>query len=112
MGIYMSIDAIQIGASAGRTIDQPKLSSASADAKTAESHRAAPVAPAPAALPEARQLQVTSSFSEQHLVVYRIVDKQTGDLIEQIPPEQFLELARRTQEEDQNSSGAHLNSLY
>lgn len=45
-------------------------------------------------VPQARAIQVDASFGEDNRIIYRIVDKQTGDLIEQIPPQQLLALAR------------------
>jgi hypothetical protein len=56
-------------------------------------------APEPAQnLPQTRQYQVNASFGEANLIIYRILDKQTGDLIQQIPPEQLLRIARSIQE--------------
>ena len=49
-------------------------------------------------LPQARQYQVSASFGPANLIIYRILDKETGDLIQQIPPEQLLQLARSIQE--------------
>jgi|ERR1700731_2597860 FlaG protein len=49
-------------------------------------------------LPQARQLQVDASFGQANLIIYRILDKQTGDLILQVPPEQLLEIASSIQE--------------
>jgi hypothetical protein len=51
----------------------------------------------PTDLPQVRQFQVTAAY-EGSDVVYRILDKETGDLILQIPPEQMLEIARGIQE--------------
>jgi hypothetical protein len=59
-----------------------------------------------AGMPQARQLEVSSSFGQAHLVVYRIVDKQTGDLIQQIPPEQAIEAVRRLQSLQTNESAS------
>ncbi|PYX39176.1 MAG: hypothetical protein DMG81_09945 [Acidobacteria bacterium] len=66
-----------------------------APAKITRAAAPAPVrsAPEPAqSLPQARQYQVNASFGEANLIIYRILDKQTGDLIQQIPPEQLLRL--------------------
>jgi uncharacterized FlaG/YvyC family protein len=49
-------------------------------------------------MPQARQLQVDASFGQANLIIYRILDKQTGDLILQVPPEQLLQIARSIQE--------------
>jgi len=49
-------------------------------------------------LPQPRQYQVNASFGQANLIIYRILDKQTGDLIQQIPPEQLLRIARSIQE--------------
>ncbi len=65
-----------------------------------------PAAPEPARsrpepmqnLPQARQYQVNASFGQANLIIYRILDKETGDLIQQIPPEQLLQIARSIQE--------------
>ena len=50
------------------------------------------------ALPQARQYQVNAAFGEANLIIYRILDKKTGDLIQQIPPEQLVEMARSVRE--------------
>ena len=47
----------------------------------------------PPSLPEARTLQVSATFGENHIVIYRIVDKTTGKLVEQIPSEQFMNVS-------------------
>jgi hypothetical protein len=57
-----------------------------------------PTSEAPPSLPQARQLQVNASFGQANLIIYRILDKETGDLIQQIPPEQLLQIARSIQE--------------
>ncbi len=62
------------------------------------SSSAAPQTPAPEAMPAVRQFQVNASFGRDNRIIYRILDKQTGDLIQQIPPEQLLEIARGIQE--------------
>ena len=49
-------------------------------------------------LPQARQLEVNASFGQANRIIYRILDKETGDLIQQIPPEQLLEMARSIQD--------------
>jgi len=52
----------------------------------------------PQSLPEARTLQVSAAFGQNHLVIYRIVDKTTGELVEQIPPEQFVDVSKTLRE--------------
>ena len=52
----------------------------------------------PARLPQARAVQVNASFGSGLLVIYRFVDKDTGQLIQQIPPDQFLKAEQDTQE--------------
>jgi uncharacterized FlaG/YvyC family protein len=47
---------------------------------------------------EPRHFQVNASFGPANLIIYRILDKETGDLIQQIPPEQLLRIARSVQE--------------
>jgi hypothetical protein len=53
-----------------------------------------PAAPAPSAAPHFHAIQVTAAFGQDNVIIYRIPDKETGDLIRQIPPEQLLEIAR------------------
>jgi len=53
---------------------------------------------AQAPLPAPRQIEVNASFGPNNLVIYRIVDKDTQDLIQQIPPEQLLEIAKGIQQ--------------
>ena len=81
----MSIDPLSILApgSAGPAADPvPRPASGSA--------RAA----AEPAVPQMRPTEVNASFGPDNLIIYRIVDKQTGDIIQQIPPEQLLAIAR------------------
>ncbi len=52
----------------------------------------------PQPLPQSRAFQVSASFGSGHLVIYRIRDKKTGDLIEQVPPQRFLDAAQNTEE--------------
>jgi uncharacterized FlaG/YvyC family protein len=56
-------------------------------------------------LPQARQFQVSASYGSGHLVIYRILDKETGDLIQQIPPEQFLQAASENREPAPGAAG-------
>ena len=49
-------------------------------------------------VPQFRAIQVDASFGEDNRIIYRILDKQTGDLIQQIPPEQLLAIARSIQQ--------------
>jgi hypothetical protein len=58
------------------------------------------------AVPQARAVQVDAAFGESNLIIYRIVDKATGDLIQQIPPEQLLEIARSVRQLLQGASNA------
>lgn len=92
----MSIDAVQaVFASAQAIADFANVRSVSASAD------AAPKASSRDAfenLPQARQLQVDASFGQANLIIYRILDKQTGDLILQVPPEQLLQIARSVQQ--------------
>jgi uncharacterized FlaG/YvyC family protein len=60
-------------------------------------------------LPQARQLEVNASFGQANRIIYRILDKETGDLIQQIPPEQLLEMARSIQDLLQAEQSRHLD---
>ena len=74
---------------------------AAASATTSRASAPEPVRrqPEPAQnLPQARQYQVNASFGPANLIIYRILDKETGDLIQQIPPEQLLQIVRSIQE--------------
>jgi hypothetical protein len=99
----MSIDAVQaVFASAPAIADFAIARSASA------STEAVPRASSNDALrnfPQARQLQVDASFGQANLIIYRILDKQTGDLILQVPPEQLLQIARSVQQLLQANKG-------
>ena len=100
----MSIDAVQaVFASAPAIADFANVRSASA------STEAVPRASSKDALqnlPRARQLQVDASFGQANLIIYRILDKQTGDLILQVPPEQLLQIARSVQQLLQANQGS------
>jgi len=61
----------------------------------------APVAtssPAETIVPQVRAIQVDASYGEDNRIIYRILDKQSGELIQQIPPEQLLAIARSIQQ--------------
>src|ERR1700741_1302621 len=92
----MSIDAVQAAFSSARALTEW--------APVRPAPTTAEAAPQPSAndilknLPQARQLQVNATFGQANLIIYRILDKETGDLILQVPPEQLLEIARSIQE--------------
>jgi len=92
----MSIDAVQaavvLGPSSGAREEAPARS-----AFTISSPEF-PVVTAAQNVLEPRQFQVNASFGPANLIIYRILDKETGDLIQQIPPEQLLEIARSVRE--------------
>ena len=48
--------------------------------------------------PETRPVEVDASYGENNVIIYRILDEDTKDLIQQIPPEQLLEIARSVRE--------------
>jgi FlaG protein len=60
-------------------------------------------APSPA-LPQAAsglhspQHEVSRSFDTNRNIIYRFVDKDTGEVVEQIPPEETLRLMQRIQD--------------
>lgn len=92
----MSIDPVQVVA-LGQASGPAEPVSARPVARSSVP-AASRTAEAPLSLPQARQLQVNASFGEANLIIYRILDKETGDLIQQIPPEQLLQIARSIQE--------------
>ena len=93
----MSIDPVKsvvaFTASPGHpvSLERPK----GAERKAAVSH---PVVSVPQSLPQSRAFQVSASFGSGHLVIYRILDKETGELIEQVPPQRFLDAAQNNEE--------------
>lgn len=93
----MSIDPVQVVA-LGQASSPAEPVSARPVARSSVPEAASRTAEAPLSLPQARQLQVNASFGEANLIIYRILDKETGDLIQQIPPEQLLQIARSIQE--------------
>jgi len=98
----MSIDAVQAVIAAGQSLtDFAPVRSASPSAKVAlpsSNDVLKTYNDVLKNLPQARQLQVDASFGRANLIIYRILDKQTGDLILQVPPEQLLQIARSVQE--------------
>lgn len=92
----MRIDAIQVAANAAAgTATKAERPGAKTD--SAPSAAPAPLAAA-AEVPKARELSVSVSFVENQVIVYRFVDKDTGDLIVQVPPEQMLQVMRSIDE--------------
>ena len=93
----MSIDPLSapVAGAPGPGADLFPTSTAPTDAPSSSAK--APV-DKPPSLPQTRPVQVNASFGEDNLIIYRIVDKETGDLIQQIPPEQLLEIARGVQQ--------------
>jgi hypothetical protein len=95
----MSIDPVQVIVAFGQAADPVEV--VPVRPASAGSGGAQPVPESGAELdilPQARQLQVNASFGEGNTIIYRILDKNTGDLILQIPPEQLLEIAQSVRE--------------
>jgi hypothetical protein len=91
----MNIDSSQITLAINR-LTAPDVAPQSENAKRRNPEPAAAVPHgAPGRMPQARQFEVSSSFGEGHLVVYRIIDKETGDLVEQVPPGQADQAAQQ-----------------
>jgi FlaG protein len=91
----MSIDPVQLG------IVTPPLKAGEpepAKLRPAAAHPDPPKAEVQVKMPEPRQFQVNASFGQANVIIYRILDKATGDLVQQIPPEQLLQIARSIQE--------------
>lgn len=47
-----------------------------------------------APLPPPRERSLSISFIENKTIVYRFLDKETGDLVQQVPPEEMLRVMR------------------
>lgn len=41
-----------------------------------------------------RERSVSVSFIENQVILYRFLDKETGDLLQQVPPEEMLQVMR------------------
>lgn len=63
--------------------------------------------PAPVPVNPARQLSVSVSYIENQVIVYRFLDQKTGDLIQQVPPEEMLQVMRHIDELLKAESEAH-----
>jgi uncharacterized FlaG/YvyC family protein len=86
----MGIDPVS-----ARTLGPIAAVSDPAAPKSAPSETASP---AETIVPQVRAIQVDASYGEDNRIIYRILDKQSGDLIQQIPPEQLLAIARSIQQ--------------
>lgn len=87
----MSIEAIQALYPQSADPAGPRRSIGSRGATDAKG-RTAPSQPN--AVSEPRQFEVNASFTQNNVIIYRILDKQTGTLVLQIPPEQLLRIAQ------------------
>lgn len=74
-----------------------------ADGQTPGRKAAAPKASASPSV-SSRQEQLNISFDKGQIIIYRFLDKQTGDLIQQVPPEEVLRVVRSIQELLQRAS--------
>lgn len=83
----MSIDPVSLAPLVVLRTGSAQLPARSKPATQAQSSPAADV-------PHARAVEVNASYGENNIIIYRILDKETGDLIQQIPPEQLLAIAR------------------
>ena len=94
----MSIDPVQAAVVLGPKSGAREVAPARSASTISPPAQQTPAAAAPQNVPEPRQFQVSASFGQANLIIYRILDKETGDLIQQIPPEQLLAIARSVQE--------------
>ncbi len=95
----MSIDPVPVAALGQTSSPAEPLSARPAAVRGSPAREVASrTAEVPPSVPQARQLQVNASFGQANLIIYRILDKETGDLIQQIPPEQLLQIARSIQD--------------
>src|SRR5690348_16284444 len=53
--------------------------------------------------------QLSISFDKGQIIIYRFLDKETGDLIQQVPPEEVLRVVRSIQELLQNTGQQRLD---
>ena len=94
----MSIDPVHAVVVLGPRSGASEVTSARSASTISPPVRETPVATAPQNALKPRQFQVNASFGPANLIIYRILDKETGDLIQQIPPQQLLEMARSVRE--------------
>ncbi len=97
----MSIDPVQAVVVLGPRSGAREVAPARSASTVSPPVRETRVATAPQSVLEPRQVQVNASFGPANLIIYRILDKDTGDLIQQIPPQQLLEIARSVRELEQ-----------
>jgi len=102
----MRIDALQAAATAAETAISDS-SHHSAETKDVPASPPPTSNAEPAADAKSRELSVSVSFVENQVIVYRFVDKDTGDLIQQVPPEEVLEVMRGIDEMLNEENIAH-----
>lgn len=93
----MNVDTVLANAIVGPSSGASAIPSR-ANQETASASVSHPSSPLPEKLPGSRQFEVDVAFAANNRIIYRIVDKDTQDLIQQIPPEQVLAIARGIQE--------------
>lgn len=69
-----------------------------ADPRPAQPGAAADASTASAQPPISAPREVNLAVEDDHKIVYRFVDKETGKLIEQVPPEELLRVMRNIAE--------------
>lgn len=93
----MSIDLVPIAVTLGAaSAAQPATPATSADLAPPplkSIHKQRPASGTPAALPQSEDMVEVKFDSSQH-VIYRVVDKDSGEVIQQIPPEELLRVMR------------------
>lgn len=86
----MRIEAIPVavaqGPSAARDLGNAAAAATASAAVTAVEARSS--------LPPPRERSLSISFIENKIIVYRFLDKETGDLVQQVPPEEMLRVMR------------------
>src|SRR5918912_1226815 len=90
----MRIDPVQVVASASQA---EALSRDSKPRKSAEEHRPVEKASPNAMIPAPRQMSV--SMDGDHNIIYQFLDARTGEVVQQVPPEQVLQVMRSIAEQ-------------
>jgi hypothetical protein len=102
----MRIDAAQL------KITLPAVARQGAHANSPAAARETSQTPNPISQPTAPQERLQISFGDGQILIYRFFDQQTGELVQQIPPEEVLRVVRGIQEMLQKASNQEQLDLH
>ena len=105
----MRIDTVQVAAAAAQALEGSAVQSRSVPARPTAEVMSTPSATSQPSAPQMTQRVVSVSVEDNRIIVYRFLDQKTGDLIEQVPPEELLRIARNIQDLLQSQQQDHQN---